>query len=785
MRNLDYKDLEMNLGVDLIRNWVASECRTNVGKNHVIKAVFSSDYAVVRTRLNQTSEMIRLMIAGDIPNQDFFDLGELLKRIKIPGTFLEGDDYLIVAKATRGLVEWLKFLNDKKSPALAKLFEGLAVDISVASEIDRSLDNEGVVRDTATPALSAIRKQMLKAEKSARVAISRILSKSISDQFSPDDSQVTFRDGRLVIPVKAEFKNSIPGLVHDESASGQTVFLEPAEALAINNEVRELKNQERREVIRILIKLADLIREKLPNLLQGARLLGLLDFIHAKAVWARKFHAITPTVEKTPSVSIRKGIHPVLWKSHQESVKPVIPLNLTLDERQRILVISGPNAGGKSVTLKTVGLLQYLIQCGFPVPVDEDSTFGIFHDLFLDIGDTQSLENDLSTYSAHLTAMKKFLKEAGAKSLILIDEFGKGTEPQFGGAIAESILNSLNDQRCFGVVTTHYQNLKNLADTKPNMINGAMKFDINKLEPVYLLETGKPGSSFAFEIATKIGLPDQVIKEAKSLMNSGQVDFDQSLNKLEKEKQKFQKLASQLDHDQKQTAQVRQDYEELREMMVLEKKRIIREAREEAQKLLKDANRQIERTIREIKESGAEKKKTQLARENLIKIEDKIKEKSVKKRPLSSKLKIGDFVKMDNQTGSGEIIRIKGKNAEIKFGSMKSFVGLDRLHKVNVVKKEVQIQSTSGYSRIQSALAFNHELILLGLRAEEALPKLDSFVDQAIMNGINEARIVHGKGYGILRDLVRNHLTGHPNILSISDDHVDQGGAGISILRFK
>ncbi len=777
--------LEEKLSIGQIRDWVAKECKSEAGAAWVYKAKFSSNFKSVQSWLEQTGEMIQIKSAGELPNQHFFDLSESLTKIKVDGTFLEGSEYIKVATSIRALNDWIDFLNGGSTPRLSELGRNISIDTKAADLVDTCIDEHGEVRDSASPELAAIRKRISQAERSARSVLNKILKKSIHDELSSDDSQVTLRDGRLVIPVRAENKRSISGLVHDESATGQTVYLEPTEALELNNEVRELKNRERREVIRILISLADKLRDQLPDLEKGSVLMEKLDFIHAKAVWGKSFNGLVPMLKNQTGSKIENGFHPILWKTHDQAGKSVVPLNLEFNPEQRIIVVSGPNAGGKSVVLKTVGLLQYLVQCGFPVPVAETSEFGIFEEILLDIGDTQSIEDDLSTYSAHLRAMKQFLARSSKKTLVLIDEFGKGTEPQFGGAIAESILKSLNESKCYGVITTHYQNLKDLADSSPGMVNGAMKFDIGKLEPLFKLEIGKPGSSFAFEIATKIGLPKGVIEHAKSTMSSGQVDFDQSLSKLEKEKQKYQKLADRVARDQKQAAQIKKDYEELREMVEEEKKRVLREAKQEAKRILSDANKDVEKTIRDIKESAADKRKTKQARQALEDQKSKLDvEKKTEKRSAAI-VKAGDQVKMDGHDGVGEIIKIKGKEAEVQFGQLKSFVKLDRLMKVSGPKKEKEQKSRSTYNRLGSMMNFSHELSIIGMRGEEALPALDSFIDKAIMLGVNEVRIVHGKGHGILRDLVRKQLSDHPHISEIKDEHVERGGSGISVVSFE
>lgn len=781
------ENIEQSLGVSQIRDWVRAKCRSEQGAAWVEKASFSKRFDQISNWLSQTRDMITLVMSGDIPNRHFYDLKIFLVRIRVEGTFLEGEEFLTVANSVRCIDEWISFLQSTEAfPHLSQLKGDLSIDASVVAKIEHALNENGEVRDSASPELAAIRKRMIEAERMARTALQRILRKSVADDFSTEESQVTLRDGRLVIPVKAEFKRNIAGLVHDESATGQTVFLEPSEALELNNEVRELKNRERREVIKILTSLADALRSQYQDLERGSNFLAMLDFIHAKASWAREFNAIAPQLQKSPGMEMHNGFHPILWQSHQQAGKSVVPLNILIDQNQRIVVVSGPNAGGKSVVLKTVGLLQYLVQSGFPVPVAEHSKFGVYDEILLDIGDTQSIEDDLSTYSAHLSAMKRFLQRANKKSLVLIDEFGKGTEPQFGGAIAEAILDNLNNQGAYGIITTHYQNLKDLAEKSHGMVNAAMKYDVAKLEPMFQVEIGKPGSSFAFEIAGKIGLPKEVVESAKSKIGSSQVDFDQSLSKLEKERNKFDKLSKKLEKEQKEAAALRRDYEELKELLDEEKKRIIREAKAEAKRLLKDANKDIERTIREIKESKADKEKTKKLRDNLEQKSSSIQADDSPKRKSAVKISEGDQVKVSGQEGVGEVVRLKGKEAEVQFGLLKSFVKLDRLEKVGGPrKKQQEAKRGKGINRLDTMASFSHELSIIGMRGEEALPKLDSFIDNAIMLGVNEVRIIHGKGHGILRDLVRGQLKDHPHVMDVQDDHADRGGSGISIVSFR
>ncbi|NQZ77981.1 MAG: Smr/MutS family protein, partial [Ekhidna sp.] len=565
---------------------------------------------------------------------------------------------------------------------------------------------------------------------------------------------------------------------------GQTVFMEPGEVLDLNNQVRELKYAEKREVIRILVALSDHVRANLQDLKNGAGLLEKLDFIHAKASLGALLNASIPTLEKASQVELLNAVHPLLYLSHKENGKPIVPLNLKLDYTSRILIISGPNAGGKSVALKTVGLLQYMIQSGLPVPVGDGSRMGLFSSISIDIGDTQSIEDDLSTYSSHLTSMKYFLHQTNKRTLFLIDEFGKGTEPQFGGAIAESVLNELNDKKAFGIVTTHYQNLKKMGDETPGLINGAMKYDLDALEPLFQLEVGKPGSSFAFEIASKIGLPQEIIKKARSKVGSSHVAYDQLLNQLEKEKSKYEKLANGLSKNQEDLAKVRKDYEDLRNMLQEDKKRIIKDAKLEASQIISSANKDVERAIREIKESKASKERTAAVRE---KLDQKKVALRVKPKDQKTDLKEGDIVKVVGQESVGRIQKLKGKQAEVLFGNLKSIVSTNKLQKA---KDDPQVSYQKKIKRlgidISNKMAnFSHEISIRGMRAEEAMGKVETFIDEALLVGADEVRIVHGKGHGVLREIVRNITKGHPSVSKVEDEHADRGGAGISIVKLQ
>lgn len=795
------KDLEVKLEIDQVRDFIKRHCASDLAKDRLDKASPLFDENKLTIVLEQTKEMMSaLTTAVSIPTRSFHDIFPFLKRVKTKGTFLEANDFSILKSTLISLYEWTQFFkkNGEDFKQLLKLTHGFVADKLLADEIDQKIDERGEVRDTASKELSVIRTKILKAERQVRKVIHTILEKSKKDEFTEEDSSVTIRDGRLVIPVKSEFKRKLPGFVHDESSTGQTVFMEPTEVLDLNNEVRELQYAEKREIIRILTELSDNIRAILPDIQKGAEFMIKMDVIHAKALFAREFEAIVPKLSSGQMVKIENGRHPILWKRYTEHQKQVEPLNVLLDANQRMLVISGPNAGGKSVALKTLGILQYMVQCGFPVTVDETSEFSLFRNFFVDIGDSQSLENDLSTYSSHLNAMRYFTEFADKKTLILIDEFGTGTEPQFGGAIAESILDSLNSSRSYGIVTTHYSNLKEFAERTSGLVNGAMRYDTDKLMPLFQLEIGKPGSSFAFEIAEKIGIRKQILKSARKLVGYTQVNYDKLLGKLDSEKAKFEKENKSLAKQKDELSTIRSDYESLKAMVEKDKKIVLKEAKEEALRILSDANKKVERTIREIKEAEADKERTRNARQGLSshieKIQGSIKKHKVKPVPpaikvVHAQIKEGDRVRLKEQGTLGEISKINGKKAEVVFGNLKSMIQLSKLEKVDVSqvsynKRKVNV-SLGGLRLDQKRISFSHEIDVRGKRAEEILPIVDKFIDDALVLGVKELRVLHGKGHGILKDIIRNHLKKDPNISNMADEHVEHGGSGITIVNLQ
>ncbi len=787
-------DIKERLGADQLFELISLKCKSEFASTMVAKIKPSDDVNEVTKWLEQTDEMLQALSSGEVlPSRDFKDLKIFLTKIRVAGTFLQAEDFGELKSLLQLLYDWVDFLGKNKDQywRLSALIDGFEIDQSLIKAIDAIIDERGAVRDNASPELASIRASLIQKERAVRTTINKVLRKSIQDKFTDEDSTVTIRDGRLVIPVRAEYKRRIQGFVHDESSTGQTVYLEPTAALELNNEVRELQYQEKREIAKILTKLTDLVRESLDDLGKGAYFIGLMDFIHAKAVFAKTIEAVKPQISKLPQSKWYDARHPLLWLSHKASEKPTIPLSLELTRQEhRILIISGPNAGGKSVALKTIGLLQYMFQCGIPVPASEASTFGIYKNIFLDIGDTQSLENDLSTYSSHLTSMKYFVEMADRDSIFLIDEFGTGTEPQFGGAIAESILEQLNEKKSFGVVTTHYHNLKKFGENHEGVVNGAMKYDVVALEPMFELEIGRPGSSFAFEIAQKIGLPKKTIDQAKGKVGASQVDYDHLLTSLELEKSKYEKLLKKLKEEEEQIVEIKSDYESLKSMLQDEQKELIKQAKLRAAQIVDEANRRIEKTIRDIQESKADKEKTKKLRANLEHFKsDQTKGAATQKASkVPNQLKEGDYVILEGQDTTGEVMHVKGKQAQVRFGNLISFIDLKRLSKTSAPQGgggERKSKKFGGINMLEKRSRFNAELDIRGMRADEALSRVDEYVDEALLLGTDQIRILHGKGHGVLREVIRTHLKGHSSIGKTADEHIEFGGSGITLVTFK
>ncbi len=728
-----------------------------------------------------------------MPNGDFYDFSESLERAKIEGVFLEEEALHDLKISLETLFAWLHFFKQQEeSEQLKQMASTTELDTTLLDAITSKIDEKGKIKDNATPELFQIRKKTQSDQRKLRKLLNQVLKQAIDKKYTKSDANITIKNGRMVIPVQAEFKRKIKGFVQDESASGKLVYLEPTEVLEVNNEIKELEYQERREVIKILIALTDKVREELYPLRRALIFLSLLDFIRAKAKFAIKINGIKPNFVNSNSIDWKGATHPLLYLAHQELGKSVVPLDIVLEDENRILVISGPNAGGKSVCLKTVGLIQYMFQAGMLVPVSEESTLGVFKNFFIDIGDEQSIENDLSTYSSHLSSMKFFLEHADRKTLFLIDEFGTGTDPNFGGAIAEAVLEKLNQQKTFGVVNTHYSNLKEFAEKSEGVVNGAMRFDTENLAPLYKLEIGKPGSSFALEIAQKIGLDKNIIENIKEKLGTEKVNFEQLLSDLEKEKFTLEKERKALQSNNNSLQQKLKRYQALTDELSEKRKTIVNEAKEEASRLLKETNQRIESTIRVIKEHKASKTTTKDVRKKLEVFKESIKKEKVKKpkptvKVVEGTIETGSFVRIKGQETIGEVIGMRGKDVEIVFGSLTSKLKLSRLEKVSkgVFKKSTKPTASRGIDLSSKMANFSSRLDLRGKRAAEALAMLDVFIDSALLFSSGELHVVHGKGDGILRELVRKQLKGYKMIFNIHDEHADRGGAGVTIFELE
>ena len=794
------KNLEEKIGFDTVRELIKSHCSSTLGTAYAERMNFSDDFSRISKLLAQTEEFRNILVQEEsFPASNFIDVTAHLEKAKTAGAFLTEEEFHELQLSLDTIFRCLKFFEQDEEdeyPELKKLGSFISLDKNLLRSIGAIIDEKGHMRNNASKALQDLRRMIQSEQVRLRKVLDQIMRQARQQGFTPEDASLTVRGGRMVIPVLAEYKRRIKGFVHDESATGQTVFLEPAEVLDINNEIRDLEYREKREIVRILMSLTDQLRPHLRALRSAYNFLGMIDFIRAKARFALRLDASCPKLEKRNLMDWYRARHPLLQMSLEQQGREIVPLNVRLDDEQRILIISGPNAGGKSVCLKTVALLQYMLQCGMLIPIDDHSHAGIFKSIFIDIGDEQSLENDLSTYSSHLTNMDHFLRFADNRSLVLIDEFGTGTEPQFGGAIAEAILEQLNALQTYGIITTHYTNLKQYADEADGVINGAMRFDSEKLEPLFQLEIGKPGSSFALEIAQKIGLPKKVLGRAKEHIGVEKVEFDKMLSDLEVEKARFETQNRELIAKEKRLTKLSEEYEELKSYMENQRKQILNEAKQEAQRLLKDTNQQIEATIRSIKENKAEKEATRQARQNLENLKQQVKPDKVKAKPPArvekeeGEIREGDAVRVLDNGAIGEVISVKGKQAEILIGSLKSTIKLNRLEKISrkALKNtaaDTKSASPKGLDINKKFSEFSTNLDIRGKRAEEALPTLQNFVDEASMFGMNELRIIHGKGNGILREVVRDYLYRHDRVAQAHDEHVERGGAGVTIVKLR
>lgn len=830
------QNFEQKIGFDQIRQLVKGKCLSTLGMERVDEMAFSDDYREIDRRLEQVMEFISILQGeDDFPSQYFFDVRPSLKRIRVEGLYMDESELFDLRRSLetiRDVVRFLRQTDDEEDeeahspyPALYELAGEVMVFPMLIARINDILDKFGKVKDNASPELLRIRRELAATTGSISRSLNSILRTAQAEGYVEKDVTPTMRDGRLVIPVAPGMKRKIRGIVHDESATGKTVFIEPAEVVEANNRIRELEGEERREIIRILTDFSSVVRPHVPALLQSYEFLAEVDFIRAKALWGMETGSGKPSLEERQVVDWFDAVHPLLQISLAKHGKKVVPLDIELTREQRILLISGPNAGGKSVCLKTVGLLQYMLQCGMPVSMNERSHAGVFRHIFIDIGDEQSIEDDLSTYSSHLTNMKNMMKYCDGQSLILIDEFGGGTEPQIGGAIAEAVLKRFNQKGTFGVITTHYQNLKHFAEDHEGVVNGAMLYDRHEMRALFQLQIGNPGSSFAVEIARKIGLPEDVIADASEIVGSEYIQSDKYLQDIVRDKRYWETKRQNIRRREKQMEETIARYERELEELDRSRKEILKKAKEDAGRLLEESNARIENTIRTIKEAQAEKERTREVRQDLADFRrqveeadkaameekiarkmDRLREKQerrkerkerqgnepsvqpvVKVKPIGA----GDYVRIKGQTSVGQVMELNGKNAVVMFGLMKTNVKADRLERAdapkqtNTMAKATFVSSDTQDRMYEKKLNFKLDIDVRGMRGDEAVQAVTYFIDDAILVGVSRVRILHGTGSGILRTLIRQYLATVPGVADFKDEHVQFGGAGITVVDLK
>ena len=844
------KTFEDKIGFNEIRTLLRERCLSSLGKEEVDKITFMDNVKAINTQLSRVREFRRLQEEEEnFPLNYFFDVRQSVARLRLEGTHMEEDELFDLRRSLGTVNDIVTYLNrtDEDAavaatddgwrkdpvypyPALHELAEGVVTFPQILQRIDQILDKFGKIRDTASPELLNIRRELAKVEGSISRTLYSILRSAQSEGLIEKDVTPAMRDGRLVIPVVPTMKRKIKGIVHDESASGKTLFIEPTEVVEANNRVRELEAEERREVIRILTEMAKVIRPHVPQILDSYKLLAQVDMLRAKTELAKLIGGIEPEVGKYPHIDWIGATHPLLRLSLQKQGKKVVPLEITLTRNKRMLIISGPNAGGKSVCLKTVGLVQYMLQCGLSVPMSERSQTGIFQNILIDIGDEQSIEDDLSTYSSHLTNMKNMMKSANDRTLILIDEFGTGTEPQIGGAIAEAVLKQFCIKRAYGVITTHYQNLKHFADSHEGVVNGAMLYDRHQMQALFQLQIGQPGSSFAIEIARKIGLPEQVIHDASEIVGSDYIQSDKYLQDIVRDKRYWESKRQTIHQREKQMEQTIAKYESEISDLAKSRKEVLAKAKERAEELFKESNKKIENVIREIREKQAEKEETKKLRDSLRDFkegisdmdkqaeDDKIarkmaqilRRKENKKNrkkgdpsssgqdkdntsaattlsTVSAPLKEGDTVRIKGTTSVGKIESIQGKNATVIFGDLRSTTSLKKLEHATAPKREeprpfMTVGRQTRETIDEKKLNFKQDLDVRGMRGDEALNAVMYFIDDATLVGMSRVRILHGTGTGILRQLIRQYLATVPAVTSYRDEHVQFGGAGITVV---
>ena len=815
--------IEEKLGFNKIREYVAAECTNALAVRMAQEMAFSANYDRVVRYLQQTEEFRQILVLeNSFPAQDFIDLTDELLRLKVENTVIEQQALFDLKCSLHTIGECLRFLlrdDPVRYPQLYELASHVNLNPAIAKAVAKIIDDKGEIFDNASDLLLDIRRQMNKKRNDVDVQISKQLARAKQEGWAPENAEVTIRNGRMVIPMLDTHRRKIKGLIHDESATRQTAYLEPTEVVELNNDLRELEFAERHEIQKILARFTDMLRPQLNELVNAYWFLARIDFIRAKARFALTLRAGRPIVDSITKINWLDARHPLLYLNHKEG--EVVPFNIELNDDAHILIVSGPNAGGKSVCLKAVGLIQYMLQCGLLVPCRETSEFGIFDNIFIDIGDQQSIDNDLSTYTSHLQNMKQLLETAQEGTLFLLDELGGGTEPRSGCAIAEALLEELYRRHAFGVVTTHFADLKLLADKCPGIRNGAMLFDTERMKPLYRLSIGHPGSSFAFEIAQNIGFPESVLKAAGEKVGGEMLNFEHQLQQIELDKQEIARQKTQLEVADNFLAEVTAKYQQLTEKLESKRYDILSAARKEAQQILADANRTVEQTISDIKEAQAERERTLQARQRMKAEAERIasaqeqhdeqrKEGKYKEHvdsltraakaaetPAATDddggvITVGTIVRIDGQDTFGQVVEMKGKKAVVESNSIRMTIALDRLSatKKKVIPTDKTSQKNSRFQSIYDDInekrkTFNPTIDLRGQRADEAMDNLQHFLDDAQLLSEKELRILHGKGYGILKQIIRDYLQSNRDVKSFRSERLELGGDGITVVQLK
>lgn len=811
------KNFEQKIGFDAIRQFLKEHCISNMGVEYVDQMQYAVIYDDIIVQLEQVHQMQSAILFDEqIPVQDFYDIRPTLSRIRLDGTFIEVDELAELRAVISSIIQIFVYFRvkneEEKYSRIWDLCKDLVLEKELLESINKILDTKGQLKDNASEELRRIRREIIKISGEADRKINKILQGAKKEGLVKEDAEMTIRNGRLCIPVPAQFKRKLQGFIHDESATGQTVFIEPTDVFDSNNELKDLINAERREIIRILTEISDLIRFSLPNIKIGLDFLGIIDFIRAKAQFAIRIKAGLPHIHDGQLLDWDQAIHPLLYLNFLNSHKKVEPLNIKLDRDSRILIISGPNAGGKSVCLKTIGLVQYMMQSGLLVPMQEISDMGIFSSFFINMGDEQSIDNDLSTYSSHLSNIKTMIEHIDETSLFLIDEFGSGTEPTLGGAMAEAILDHIYETNCFGIITTHYGNLKVFSESHPQAVNGAMLFDTNALKPLFILKQGKPGSSFTYEIARQIGLPESIIEDAISKSGTAQIDYERLVEEVEMEKMEWERKLKMVSQTDDKLAELIDNYGLKFSEFEKQRKDILQKAKNQAIAIVESANQVIEKTIRDIKEAKAESTKTKEIRNQVQQLKKELEQEisSIEKEEIMAPLvpikkhtpkqkvekveetliKVGDSVYITDIQTVGEITKLNGNEVTLSFNSISLKTNINKIVKIS--KKEARNVQRTGVSKLdgtrigeimnEKVSRFNTVIDLRGKRADESVQLLESFIDETILLNIHQVKILHGKGDGILRKVVRQYLSKRKEVLHFEDEMLELGGAGITVI---